>query len=202
MEGYVLTEASPIVSFNPLHGIKKPGSIGLPLPGVEVKVVREDESEAACEEIGELIVKGPNVMMGYFNRPQETKKTLRGGWLFTGDMVKIDSDGYIYIVGRKKEMILTHGMNVYPSEIENVLKTYPKIKEVAVVGKKDKSKGEIPIAFIVLGKDCQAREREIIDYCKGKLANYKIPRIIEFREDLPKTPTGKVLKRKLIGTFT
>ncbi len=198
LEGYGLTEASPVVSFNPLQGIQKPGSIGLPLPGVEVKVVREDESEAACGEIGELILKGPNVMMGYLNRPQETKEAIRGDWLFTGDMVKIDSDGYIYIVGRKKEMILTHGMNVYPLEIENVLNVHPKIKEAAVVGKKDKSKGEIPVAFIVLKEGVKALEgSEIINYCKDKLANYKIPRLIEFREDLPKTPTGKVLKRKL-----
>jgi len=198
LEGYGLTEASPVVSLNPLRGIRKPGSIGLPLPGVEVKVVRGDESEAACGEVGELIVKGPNVMLGYFNRPQESKRAIRGSWLFTGDMVKIDSDGYIYIVGRKKEMILIHGMNVYPSEIENVLKNHPKIKEIAVVGKKDKSKGELPLAFIVLHKDCSACESEFINYCKGRLANYKIPRLIEFREDLPKTPTGKVLKRKLI----
>jgi len=200
LEGYGLTEASPVVSLNPLQGIQKPGSIGLPLPGVEVKVVREDESEAAYGEVGELIVKGPNVMMGYFNRPQETKKAIRGSWLFTGDMAKIDSDGYIYIVGRKKEMILIHGMNVYPSEIENVLKDHPKIKEIAVVGKKDKSKGELPLAFIVLHKGCSACESEFIGYCKGRIANYKIPRLIEFRESLPKTPTGKVLKRKLVDS--
>ncbi len=197
LEGYGLTEASPVVSLNPLEGIQKPGSIGLALSGVEVKVVREDESEAVCGEVGELIIKGPNVMMGYFNRPQETKEAIRAGWLFSGDMAKIDSDGYIYIAGRKKEMILAHGMNVYPLEIENVLSAHPKIKEVAVVGRKDKSKGEIPVAFIVLHKDCQVCEAEILNYCKGKLANYKIPRLIEFREDLPKTPTGKVLKRKL-----
>ncbi|NQT00053.1 MAG: long-chain-fatty-acid--CoA ligase [Candidatus Omnitrophica bacterium] len=198
LEGYGLTEASPVVSLNPLQGIQKAGSIGLALPGVETKVVREDESEAESDEIGELIVKGPNVMMGYLNQPQETAKTIRGSWLFTGDMAKIDSEKYIYIVGRKKEMILIHGMNVYPQEIENVLSTHPKLKEVAVVGKKDKSKGEIPVAFVVLEKDCQVNETEIINYCKEKLANYKIPRLIEFRDQLPKTPTGKVLKRKLV----
>jgi long-chain acyl-CoA synthetase len=198
LEGYGLTEASPVVSLNPLHGIRKFGSIGLPLPGVKVKVVKEDESEAATEEIGELIVKGPNVMLGYLNLPEETKKVIKGGWLFTGDMARIDSDGYIYIVGRKKEMIITHGMNIYPLEIENVLNVHPKLKEVAVAGKKDKSKGEIPVAFIVLQKDCSAQEQEIIAYCKGRLANYKIPRLIEFREELPKTPTGKILKRKLV----
>jgi long-chain acyl-CoA synthetase len=197
LEGYGLTEASPVVSLNPLRGVRKVGSIGLPVPGVKVKVVREDESEAATEEIGELIVNGPNVMLGYLNLPEETKKVIKGGWLFTGDMARIDSDKYIYIAGRKKEMIITHGMNIYPLEIENVLKLHPKIKEVAVVGKKDKSRGEVPVAFIVLRKDCSAQDREIIDYCKGRLANYKIPRWIEFREDLPKTPTGKILKRKL-----
>lgn len=198
LEGYGLTEASPVVSINPLKGIQKPGSIGLPIPGVEVKVVREDESEAACGEVGELIVKGNNVMSGYLNQPEETEKTVRGGWLFTGDMARIDSDSYIYIVGRKKEMIIIHGMNVYPQEIENVLSTHPKIKEVAVVGKKDRFKGEVPVAFIVLHRDSSMEESEIIEYCKGKLANYKIPRLIEFRKELPRTPTGKVLKRKLV----
>ncbi|UCB57508.1 MAG: long-chain fatty acid--CoA ligase [Candidatus Omnitrophota bacterium] len=198
LEGYGLTESAPVVSLNPLRGLRKPGSIGLPLPGVETKIIREDESEANRGETGELIVKGPNIMLGYFNHPEQTKETIKGGWLFTGDMAKIDNDGYIYIVGRKKEMILVHGMNVYPSEIENILKTHPKIKEVAVIGKRDKSKGELLLAFIVLHKDASISEKEIRDYCRGKIANYKIPRLIEFREDLPKTPTGKVLKRKLI----
>jgi long-chain acyl-CoA synthetase len=198
VEGYGLTEASPVVSLNPLHGMRKAGSIGLPLPGVEVRVVKEDESEAAADEIGELIVKGPNVMRGYLNRPRDTQTTIRSGWLFTGDMAKIDNDGYIYIVGRKKEMIISHGMNIYPQEIENVMQAHPKIKEVAVVGKKDKSKGEVPFAFVALHQDCSASQDEIVNYCKEKLANYKIPRLIAFRQELPKTPTGKVLKRKLI----
>jgi len=198
LEGYGLTEASPVVSLNPLQGIRKPGSIGLPLPGVEVKVAREDESEAPCGEIGELIVKGPNVMRGYFHRPEETKKAIRGGWLFTGDMARIDEEGYIYIVGRKKEMILSRGMNVYPTEIENVLKSHPGIKEAAVVGKKDKIRGETPFAFIVLEKDSRLCGKEVVQFCKGKLAGYKIPHMIEFRQALPKTPTGKVLKRQLV----
>ncbi|MBN3038034.1 MAG: long-chain fatty acid--CoA ligase [Candidatus Omnitrophica bacterium] len=197
LEGYGLTETSPVVSINPLNGVQKPGSIGLPVPGVEVKVVREDEGEAQVDEVGELIVKGPNVMIGYYNNPEETKKTIKNGWLFTGDMAKIDDEGYIYIKGRKKEMILMHGMNVYPSEIENALKEHPKINEVAVVGKQDKSKGEIAIAFIVLKEDVHAQESEFIDYCKGRLANYKIPHLIEFRKSLPRTPTGKILKRQL-----
>ena len=202
LEGYGLTEASPVVSLNPLRGRQKPGSIGLPLPGVETKVIREDESEAETDEVGELIVKGPNVMRGYYNRSEETKQSIKGGWLFTGDMAKIDNEGYIYIAGRKKEMILVRGMNVYPSEIEQALSAHPKIKEVAVVGKKDKRKGEVPLAFVVLTPGAQADENELIDYCKDKLANYKIPRLIEFRPDLPKTPTGKVLKRKLIETIS
>lgn len=198
LEGYGLTEASPVVSLNPLQGLHKPGSIGLPLPGVQTKVVKEDESEASRGEIGELIVKGPNVMSGYFNLPRETKKAIRGGWLFTGDMARIDQDGYIFIVGRKKEMILVHGLNVYPQEIENVLKGHPEVKEAAVVGKKDKFRGELPVAFLVLKEGHGVSKREIINYCKEKLASYKIPHLIEFRNDLPKTPTGKVLKRKLL----
>ncbi len=182
LEGYGLTEASPVVSINPLSNSGKAGSVGLPIPGVRVKIAREDESEAACEEVGELIIKGPNVMRGYWNRPQETEGVIKGGWLFSGDMAKIDSDGYIYIVGRKKELIILHGMNIYPSEIENVLKGHPKIKEVAVVGKKDKFKGEVPLAFIVLEKDVSASGQEFTDYCKGRLASYKIPRLVKFKE--------------------
>jgi len=198
LEGYGLTEASPVVSLNPLDGKQKPGSIGLPIPGVEVKVVGEDENELPVGKIGELIVKGPNVMAGYFKLPVESKKTIRGEWLFTGDMARMDDEGYIYIVGRKKEMILSHGMNVYPQEIENVLFSHPEIKEAAVVGKKDKAKGELAVAFIVLEKNSNLSEKDIIAYCRDKLASYKIPRLIEFREQLPKTPTGKVLKRQLV----
>ena len=201
LEGYGLTEASPVVSINPLEGEQKPGSIGLPIPEVEAKVVRNDETEAGVGEIGELIVRGPNVMQGYLNHPEETKNAIKGGWLFTGDMAKIDSQGYIYIAGRKKEMILSHGMNVYPIEIENVLLSHTKIKEAAVAAKQDNSRGEIPVAFIVLHSGFQASETEIINYCRQRLANYKVPRLIEFKEQLPKTPTGKVLKRKLLENY-
>lgn len=198
LEGYGLTEASPVVSLNPLNGEQRPASIGLPVPQVQVKVVAEDESELPFGEVGELIVKGPNVMKGYYNLPDETKKAIRGGWLFTGDMAKIDEQGYIYIVGRKKEMILIHGMNVYPLEIENALLDHPQIKEAAVVGKKDKLKNEVPVAFVVLTPDANLSQHDVIAYCKDRLAAYKIPRIIKFKQQLPKTPTGKVLKRQLI----
>lgn len=199
LEGYGLTEASPVVSLNPLKAEQRPGSVGLPVPEVEVKVVGEDESELPSGKVGELIVKGPNVMKGYYNLADESKKAIRGEWLFTGDMAKIDGEGYIYIVGRKKEMILHRGMNVYPLEIENALLEHPQIKEAAVVGKKDKLKGEVPIAFIVLKSDITLSERDVVAHCKERLASYKIPRIIKFRQQLPKTPTGKVLKRQLLS---
>lgn len=202
LEGYGLTEASPVVSITPLKGTQKAGSIGLPLPGIEVKVVTDDERELPTGEIGELIIKGPNVMRGYLNQPEETQKTIRGGWLFTGDLAKIDTEGYMYIVGRKKDMIISHGMNIYPMEIENVLKNHPKIKEAAVVGKKDRSKGEVPVAFVVPEKDQHITDHEIINFCRNRLANYKVPRLIEFRQDLPKTATGKILKRSLVETLT
>jgi long-chain acyl-CoA synthetase len=185
-----------VVSLNP-PGRAKPGSVGLPIPGVEVKVVAEDESELAPGEIGELIIKGPNVMKGYLNLPLETQETIKGGWLFSGDLARMDEEGYIYIIDRKKDMLISHGMNVYPREIEMVLLQHSKIKEAVVIGKKDSRKGEIPVAFVVTKEGERLTSQEVINFCNQRLANYKVPHIIEFRKDLPKTPTGKVLKRKL-----
>jgi long-chain acyl-CoA synthetase len=201
IEGYGLTEASPVVSLNPPKGIRKPGSVGLPLPGLEVKVVSPEEAELPEEKVGELIVRGNNVMKGYFNLPEETQKAIRGGWLFTGDMARIDRDGYIFIVDRKKELIISRGMNIYPREIELVLLRHPKVAEAAVIGFDDSRRGEIPVAFVSLMKDIQASERELIDFCKPRLAAYKIPRRIIFKSELPKTPTGKILKRQLKNEY-
>lgn len=196
LEGYGLTEASPVVSLNPPHRAK-PASVGLPLPGIGVKVVAEDESELTPGEIGELIIKGANVMKGYLNLPQATQEAIKGSWLFSGDLARIDEEGYIYIVDRKKDMLISHGMNVYPREIEVVLLTNPRIKEAAVIGRKDSRRGEIPVAFVVAKEGEELTCREVIDFCNQRLASYKVPHIIEFRKDLPKTPTGKVLKRNL-----
>lgn len=197
IEGYGLTEASPMVSLNPLKGVRKPGSIGLPLPNVEVKVVDEAGGALASGQVGELLVRGPNVMKGYYNMPQATKEALRDGWLYTGDMAKIDTQGYIYIVDRKKDMINVRGLKVFPREVEEVIYTHPKVAEAAVIGIKDKSKGEAPKAVVALKPGESLSKKELIEYCKERLAAYKVPREIEFRPELPKTPTGKILKRAL-----
>ena len=198
LEGYGLTESSPVVSLNPFRGVNKPGSVGFPVADVQVKIVDEDGKEREIGQVGEIIVQGPNVMKGYLNNPQATQETIRGGWLFTGDLGKMDKDGYIYIVGRKKDMINVRGLNVYPREIEDLLVMHPAIKEAAVIGIADYHKGEIPKGFVVLKEGKQVAERELINYLREHLANYKIPRHFEFRNSLPKNTTGKILKRKLI----
>ena len=198
LEGYGLTEASPVVTLNPLKGIRKAGSIGINLSGnIELKIVDEKDNPLGPNEVGELLVKGPNVMLGYYKQEEATRQTIKDGWLYTGDMAKFDEDGYVYIVGRKKEMVNVRGFNVYPREIEEVLYQNPKIKEVAVIGIADPHKGEVPKAFVVLKENTSASEHEIIEYLRQRLADYKIPKYIEFRGALPKNTTGKILKRIL-----
>jgi long-chain acyl-CoA synthetase len=198
IEGYGLTEASPVVTLNPIKGLRKPGSIGRSLSNsVEIKIVDDKNNELTFGKIGELLVKGPNVMTGYLNEPEATSQTLKDGWLYTGDMVKMDKDGYVYIAGRKKEMVNVRGLNVYPREIEEVLYQNPKIKEAAIIGIPDEHKGEVPKGFIVLKDEEEANEREMIQYLRERLAPYKIPKHIEFRKSLPKNSSGKILKRLL-----
>jgi long-chain acyl-CoA synthetase len=197
VEGYGLTEASPVVSFNPLDGVKKEGSIGLPISLVECKVVDENDMELAAGEIGELVVRGDNVMLGYFKQEKATEETLRNGWLHTGDLAKIDEDGYIFIVDRKKDLVIAGGLNVYPREVEEVIYQYSKVKEAAVVGINDKLRGEYVKAFIVLQDGENCTPKEITKYLKQHIAVYKIPREIEFISELPKNSTGKILKRML-----
>ncbi len=196
LEGYGLSEASPVVCVN-RPGEERPLSVGVPVTRVEVKIVDSNEKEMKPDEVGEIIIKGPNIMKGYWNQPEESERALRNGWLFTGDMGKIDDDGYIYIVDRKKDMLLYRGQNIYPREIEEVLYNHPKIKECAVVGIKDVQKGEIPKAYIALQEGESSTEKEIKEYLKEKIANYKIPRYIKILDELPKTPTGKILKKDL-----
>lgn len=196
LEGYGLTEASPVVSINPLED-RRGGSIGIPLPEVEIKILDEKGEELPPGKVGELVVKGPNVMKGYYNRPQETKEAIKDGWLYTGDLAKKDEDGFLYIVDRKKDMIVVRGLNVYPREVEEVLYSHPKVAEAAVIGRGDVRKGEIPVAIISLKKGEKVTEKEIIQFLKEKLANYKVPHRIYFRESLPKTATGKILKKEL-----
>ncbi|WP_114314020.1 long-chain-fatty-acid--CoA ligase [Thermus caldifontis] len=199
VEGYGLTEASPVTHCNPLHGPRKLGSVGLPFPGVEAKVVDEEGQEVPLGEVGELIVKGPNVMKGYWNRPEETQKALKDGWLFTGDMARMDQDGYFYIVDRKKDMIIAGGYNIYPREVEEVLYQHEAVQEAAVVGVPDPYRGETVAAFLVLKEEYRGKvtEKDIEAFCRQNLAAYKVPRIIQFRDSLPKTSVGKILKRQL-----
>jgi len=198
LEGYGLTEASPVVTLNPLRGPRKAGSIGIALSkNVELKIVDDAGNACPVEKIGELLVKGPNIMHGYYKKKEATTETLKNDWLYTQDMARFDRDGYLYIAGRKKDMVNVRGLNVYPREIEEILYQNPKIKEAAVIGIADTRKGEIPKAFIVLKENQTAREQEIIQYLREKLAAYKIPKYVEFRTSLPKNTMGKVLKRVL-----
>lgn len=197
LEGYGLSEAAPVVSLNPLEGRRKVGSIGLPLPDVEVKISDDEDREVPTGKPGELGVRGPNVMKGYYNRPEETAAALRGGWLHTGDIARIDQDGYIFILDRKKDLIISKGMNIYPREIEELLYQHPKVADAAVVGRQDERKDEMPVAFIALKEGVGAEPREFVEYLRPRLAAYKIPRRVRFLDEFPRTPTGKILKREL-----
>jgi len=198
LEGYGLTEAAPVVTLNPLQGTRKPGSIGISLsPDIKLRIVGTCDQDLGPEEIGELLVKGPNVMAGYHRNQQATRETLKSGWLYTGDMAKFDRNHYLYIVGRKKEMVNVRGLNVYPREIEEVLYQNSKIKEAAVIGIADLHKGEVPKAFLVLKDGESSTEHEILVYLRERLASYKIPKYVDFRKALPKNATGKILKRLL-----
>lgn len=199
LEGYGLSEASPVTAFNRLEGIRKPGSIGRDIPGVKNKVVDPEGREVPRGEVGELIVQGPNVMLGYYGKPESTALTLRKGWLYTGDMATMDEDGFIFIVDRKKDMIIVGGYNVYPREVEEVLYQHPFILEAAVIGVPDEEYGERVKAYIVK-KENNLSEAEIVSFCQEKLVKYKVPREIEFLEELPKNRTGKILRRSLKTT--
>lgn len=197
LEGNGPTEASPVAYVNPVDGVRKAGSVGLPIPETKVKIVDDNDNELKIGEIGEIIIQGEHIMKGYFKKPEQTEKTLRGGWLHTGDLGRMDEDGYVYIVDRKKDMINVGGMNVYPREIEEQLYKHPKVKEAAVVATKDELRGEIPKAVIVLKEDEKATDREIKKYCLKYFANYKIPKLVDFIDELPKNATGKIDKKTL-----
>ena len=198
-EGYGLSEASPCTHFNPITENRKKGTIGLPLPGTDMKIVKGTffERNQAPEHEGELLISGPQVMRGYWNRPDETKKVLNKGWLHTGDIAKIDEEGFCQIIDRKKEMILVGGNNVYPTEIEKILYEKSEIQEAAVIGLPDKSRGEFIKAFVVLKEGAYLKEEDVIDYCKENLSHMKVPRKVEFRNELPKSLIGKILKKVL-----
>jgi len=196
-EGYGLTEASPGVAFNPPFGLQKEGSIGIPIPYVECRIVDENDMELPAGVVGELAVQGDNVMLGYYKQPEESKKALLNGWLHTGDLAKKDEDGYIYIVDRKKDMVIVAGMNVYPREVEEVIYQYPKVKEAAVIGFDDKLRGEYVKAFVVLKEGEECHSKELLRFLRERLATYKLPRKFEFVPSLPKNSTGKIMKRML-----
>lgn len=197
LEGYGLSEASPVVSFNPIHGTRKPGSVGLALPDITVKIVDEHGHEVPTGSIGEIVVRGPNVMRGYHNQPAANAETLRHGWLYTGDMGRLDADGYIFIVDRRKEMLLVRGMNVYPREIEEVLYAFPNVSEAAVVALSDAKRGETPIAFVSPADGAALDTAELLRHCRQRLADYKLPREIRVMKSLPRTATGKIAKLEL-----
>ncbi|MBN8199040.1 MULTISPECIES: fatty acid--CoA ligase family protein [Bacillaceae] len=195
-EGYGLSEASPVTCFNPLDKPRKAGSIGQSIMNVENKVVNELGEEVSVGEVGELIVRGPNVMKGYYKMPEETAATIRDGWLYTGDLAKKDEEGYFYIVDRKKDLILVGGYNVYPREVEEVLYNHEDVVEVAVLGVPDPNLGEAVRCYVV-SKNPQQTEELLLAYCAEHLAKYKVPSTIEFLEELPKNATGKILRRAL-----
>jgi long-chain acyl-CoA synthetase len=181
-------------------GVRKVGSIGVPFPDVEAKIMDAEsgEKEMPLGEVGELVVRAPQVMKGYWNRPEETDMVLRGGWLYTGDLARMDEDGFLFIADRKKEMIIAGGFNIYPREIEEVLYEHPKVKEAACYGVPDDYRGQTVKVAIVLKEGKSATEDEIIEFCRPRLARYKIPKLVEFMDALPKSLIGKVLRRVLV----
>jgi len=197
LEGYGLSETAPVVSFNQLQKPSKPGTVGLPIFGVDVRCVDENGAQVSTGERGEVVVRGPNVMKGYFNRPEATDEATRNGWFHTGDVGVIDDDGYLSIVDRKKDMILRGGFNVYPRELEEVIMTHPAVSLVAVIGVPDERLGEEVKAVVVRKPGGAVTEPELLDWFREQFAAYKYPRMVEFVESLPMGPTGKILKRAL-----
>lgn len=197
IEGYGLSEASPIVCLNPIHGTRKIRSVGLPLPGVEAKIIDDKGQEMPRGEIGELIAKGPNIMQGYFNREEETLSALHDGWLHTGDLAYQDQDGYFFIVGRKKELIINAGFNVYPREVELAIEEHPAVAEAAVIGVPHSLKGQVIKAFIIPEEGHSPDKQELYYFLKERLAGYKLPETFIFTNELPRGASGKILKRLL-----
>jgi long-chain acyl-CoA synthetase len=197
LEGDGPTECGPATSVNPLGGLRKPGSIGLPLPGVAMRIFDEQDREVAPDVVGEIVVRGDNVMLGYHNQPEATAEAMRAGWYHTGDLGRCDADGYFYIVDRKKDMLIVGGINVYPREIEEVLHAHPALADAAVLGAPDERRGEIPLAVVALKAGASATAKELTRHCRERLAGFKVPRKFVFRESLPRSGTGKVLKRLL-----
>jgi long-chain acyl-CoA synthetase len=199
VEGYGLSEASPVTHCNPVHGERRNGTIGLPFPSTDARIMEMESGsvEMPTGEVGELWVRGPQVMTGYWERPEETADVLRDGWLRTGDLATVDADGYFTIVDRAKDLIIVGGLNVYPREVEEVLMSHPAVSDAAVIGRPEERHGELPHAYVVLLPGASAAPGELISYCRASLSRYKVPASIEIREELPKTMIGKVLRKDL-----
>jgi long-chain acyl-CoA synthetase len=196
VEGYGLTESSPVLTFNPLGGNGKDGTIGIPVPSTEIKLVTEKGTDVSAGEPGEILAKGPQIMLGYWNQPEESASTLKGGWLRTGDIATMDTDGYFTIVDRKKDMILVSGFNVYPNEVEEQIAAIDGVQEVGVIGVPESQGGEKVKAFVVAELN-KTNEAAVIAHCRENLAAYKVPSSVEFVSELPKSPIGKILRREL-----
>jgi len=197
LEGYGLSETSPVATFNLMYRPKKIGSIGLAISGCEVKVMAGDDNEVSPGEIGEIVIRGYNVMKGYYKRPEATEEAFRGGWFHTGDMGTMDEDEYFFIVDRKNDMIIRGGFNVYPREVEEILYSHPAIREAAVIGVADEKYGEEVKAFVSLKEDCEVSLDELLEFSREHLSASKYPRLFEILDDLPKGSTGKILRKSL-----
>jgi long-chain acyl-CoA synthetase len=197
LEGYGLSETSPVATFNQIGLPRKVGSIGLPIFGCDVRVVDDQDNDVPLGEMGEIVIRGHNIMKGYYDRPEATAEALRGGWFHSGDIARMDEDGYLFIMDRKKDMILRGGFNVYPRELEEVMMTHPAVSMAAVVGVPNERLGEEVKAYVIKRPDAEVSESELVAWCKQNMADYKYPRMIEFRDELPMTATGKILKREL-----
>ncbi|WP_099159108.1 long-chain-fatty-acid--CoA ligase [Virgibacillus ndiopensis] len=199
LEGYGLSESAPVTHCNPFFATRKPGSIGIGIPSTEYKIVdlETGTNELPAGEAGEIVIRGPQVMKGYWNMPEETAHTLRDGWLYTGDIAYMDEDGYVFIIDRKKDLIIASGYNIYPRDVEEIIYEYPAVQEAVVVGVPDPYRGETVKAVIVLKDGTHCDEEELIAYCRENMAAYKVPRIVEFRDELPKTNVGKILRRAI-----
>jgi len=195
-EAYGMTESSSLVTFNHLYH-HRVGSVGTPAGVVEVKIVDEDDNEVDCGETGEIVIRGPNIMKGYFNRAEETDRALRNGWLHSGDVGRLDEDGHLYIVDRIKDMIISGGLNVFPTEVEEVLYTHETVEECAVIGMPHSEYGEAVAAFVKIKQGRVCSEADLIAFIKERIASYKAPKKIMFVDELPKSPAGKILKREI-----
>ena len=201
LEGYGLTEAAPVVSAHRVSGERRLGSVGQPIPGVEVRIVDDEDRPRPAGEVGEVCVRGANVMLGYYKMPEETARVLRGGWLHTGDMGRLDADGFLYIVERKKDLIIRGGFNIYPREVEEVLYAHPAVAEAAVVGRPSRLMGEEVLAFVVLKRGHAVAPEALMAFCRERLAAFKCPRDVRFVDTLPKSPIGKVLRKDLRADY-